>query len=124
MSTQVMNTENANGEARKMYRKPNYEVTNRDNAYYVDVFMPGVSREDASITLDGETLTIEAKRLPFKQTDWKIIHGEIYEHDYRLELKLNVDIEPEGITAKTNDGILTVALPVAAKAAQRSIPIE
>lgn len=103
--------------------KPKYEVRNTDNAYYVDVYMPGVSRDQAKVTLDGDNLVIEAERAPFGQEGWKAIHHEIRELDYKLHLQLNVDIDAERIEAKADAGILTVTLPVAAKAAQRSIPI-
>lgn len=110
-------------EEEKKYLKPKYEVRNEDNAYFVDVYMPGVSRDQAQITLDGDTLVIEASRSSYVQDGWKTLHHEIHELDYKLHLQLNVDIDPDGITAKSDSGILTVTLPVAAKAAQRTIPI-
>lgn len=107
----------------KAYLKPKYEVRNTDNAYYVDVYMPGVSRDQAKVTLDGDNLVVEAERAPLGEEGWKAIHHEIRELGYKLHLQLNVDIEGEGIVAKADAGILTVTLPVASKAAQRSIPI-
>lgn len=107
----------------RSFVKPNYTVRQEENAYHVDVFMPGTSRADASITLDGDTLSIEARRADYAREGWKPLHQEIRDQDYKLHLQLNVDIDPERITAKAEDGILRVVLPVAAKAAQRTITV-
>ena len=110
-------------EENRTYLKPRYEVRQKDNAYHVDVYLPGSSRDDAKITLDGDTLSIEATRASYARENWKTLHQEIREQDYKLRLQLNVDIDPDGISAKSEAGILHVVLPVAAKAAQRAIPI-
>jgi HSP20 family molecular chaperone IbpA len=52
------------------------------------------------------------------------LHAEIRGEGFRLDLQLNVEIDSEGVTAKSDLGILSVRLPLAAKAAQRTIPVE
>ena len=37
---------------RQRYRRPHYEVSSDENGYDVLVFMPGVSREAATVTLE------------------------------------------------------------------------
>lgn len=125
MNSQIAKTENnKTRDDRKLYLKPNYELRKEESAYFVDVHMPGVSRDKVDITLNGDMLTIEASRIPYRHPDWKPLHTEIRENDYRLDLQLNVDIDQEGVSAKSDLGILTVRLPLAAKAAQRTIPVE
>lgn len=124
MNSQITKNEVGEGEASLSYLKPRYELRNEDNAYVVDIHMPGVSREDVAITLNGDMLTIEASRAPYKRSEWKALHTEIRGKGYRLDLQLNVEIESEGVTAKSDMGILAVRLPLAAKAAQRTIPVE
>ena len=43
---------------RMEYRSPRYEVHNLDDAYRVDVYVPGVKKDNTRITLDKDTLTI------------------------------------------------------------------
>ncbi len=124
MNSQIAKTEVGNGQLRRSYLKPYYELRNEDNAYLVDIHMPGVSRENVAITLNGDMLTIEASRIPYKHPEWKALYTEIRGEDYRLDLQLNVEIDSEGVTAKSDSGILTVRLPLVAKAAQRTIPVE
>jgi len=124
MESQIAKTENRSREEGKVYLKPNYELRKEDNAYIVDVHMPGVPREKVNITLNGDMLAIEAPRIPYRHSDWKPLHTEIRGDDYRLDLQLNVEIETESVSAKSDLGILTVRLPLAAKAAQRTIPVE
>ncbi len=66
MNSQITKTEMGNGEIRRAYLKPYYELRNEDNAYLVDVHLPGVSRENVAITLNGDMLTIEASRASYK----------------------------------------------------------
>ncbi len=124
MNSQIAKTESRSGEGTKAYLKPNYELRSEDNAYLVDVQMPGVSRDKVNITLNGDLLTIEAPRTPYRHTEWKSLHTEIRSEDYRLDLELNVEIDAEHVSAKSELGVLTVRLPLAAKAAQRTIPVD
>jgi len=124
MNSQIAKTEVGNGELRRAYLKPNYELRKDDNAYLVDIHMPGVARENVAITLNGDMLTVEASPIPYKHSEWKALYTEIRGEEYRLDLQLNVEIDSEGVTAKSDLGILTVRLPLAAKSAQRTIPVE
>ena len=122
------NSENAvatqNEQKAPAYRKPTYTVKQEDNSYRLDVQLPGVAKDDARITLDGNLLMIEADAPVVAQEGWKAFRREIPEGGFKLSLELNVDIEESGITARTSDGVLTVRLPLAAKAAKRTIAIE
>ncbi len=123
MNEEITKTDTGEPAGSNAYVKPRYEVKTREDAYHIDVYMPGVTRKDAKITLEGDALTIEAKRAPHAVASWESLHREISDNEYRLHLQLNIDIDPEGITARSTNGILTVVLPVATKAAQRTIPI-
>lgn len=125
MNTELATTQDnvANRDAAK-YRKPRYIVHSEDNAYRLEVHLPGVLKDGARITLDGNLLSIDADAVDVASVDWKTLRRERPEGGFRLRLELNVDIDESGVKASVADGLLTVTLPLAAKAAKRSIAIE
>ena len=111
-------------ESKQAYRKPNYAVNSEENAYRLDIQLPGVAKDGARITLDGNLLTVEADAPVVGEESWKAFRREIPEGGFKLTLELNVAIDENSITAKAVDGVLTVMLPLAAKAAKRTIAID
>jgi len=106
------------------YRRPQYKVHNLEGAYEVELHVPGCNKDGIRINLEKDTLTIEASRAESVNPDWKLLHREIREGDYQLKLNLNVNINAEKITAKTEDGVLKIHLPVAEEAKPRLISVE
>lgn len=106
------------------FRVPYYEVESQKEAYIVRVHLPGVTRNEAEITIDGETLTIEARPSQPREQQWKTLHREIDRGAYKLRLQLNVEIAADEVSATTEHGVLTVRLPVAEEAKPRRIEIE
>ena len=109
---------------RQDYIRPYYEVEGNEHAYEVRVFLPGVPRDQATITLEKNTLVVEANRRTHWKEAWRSIHREIPTADYRLRLQLNVMVDEAGIKAASRDGILTIKLPVAEEAKPRSIKVQ
>ncbi|WP_309387755.1 Hsp20/alpha crystallin family protein [Cerasicoccus frondis] len=108
---------------RKTYLRPQYEVSSTQEAYTVQVYVPGVAKEGVKITVDQDTLAIEASRKQAANEQWRARHREIPTADYRLRLNLNVPVDAEQITASTADGVLTITLPVAEAAKPRQIAV-
>lgn len=111
-------------EQKLAFRKPDYFVAQEDNAYRLEVQLPGVRKDAARITLDGNLLTIEADAPHMAEEGWKAFRREIPEGGFKLSLELNIEIDEENIAARTHNGVLIVTLPLAAKAAKRTITIE
>lgn len=105
------------------YRRPYYRVDGGKEAYTVEVFMPGVSKDDYNVSLHRDELVVEGKKVIPLPTGAKWLHREIAPEGYKLRLQLNVDVEPDAIKAKSNEGILTITLPVAKEARPRLIKI-
>jgi HSP20 family protein len=106
------------------HRRPHYEVKSGKLGYDVLVDMPGVSRSGATVTLEKETLTIVGNVTRAVPEDWKSQRRESSNADYLLKLQLNADLAEDAITASTEDGVLTVRLPIAEEANPRSIAIK
>lgn len=106
------------------YRRPHYDVTSDDAGYDVSVQMPGVNRTGSTVTLEKGTLTVEGNVTGTAPEEWRSLHRELPNRDFRLQLRLNVEVDEEAISARTEDGVLKVRLPIAEAAKPRSIEIE
>lgn len=110
--------------AQENYIRPTYWVHNDEKSYYVDVNMPGVTRDNANITLHNSELIIEGTRETRIDSNWKTLHRESRDGNYRLRLQLNAEIDGDNISARAENGVLRVTLPVAKEAQPKKISVE
>jgi HSP20 family protein len=109
---------------RKNWRRPRYEVREAKEEYEVRVYLPGVPKGNAEVTLENEQLTIVGRRRREVPANWKQVHSELNADDYRLQLQLNVNVDSEQVQAQVKDGILTVRLPLAEESKPRQVLVE
>jgi HSP20 family protein len=102
---------------------PPVDIEEQDDAFLVEAELPGVRREDVSIELVGNELSItgetkdkERKGVLRRRT------RRIGRFEYRVRLPDQVD--PEKIEANLADGVLTVRVPKTEKAARRTIEVK
>ena len=126
MNHSVTKTQNqSTTEARRdSWRQPHYEVTPGKEVYELKVYLPGVPKTQAEVTIEKDKLLVVGRRAPVRPENSQVVHVELSIHDYRLQLQLNVNINPEKIEAQTSDGVLTVRLPLAEESKPRSITVE
>ncbi|GHC05722.1 Hsp20/alpha crystallin family protein [Cerasicoccus arenae] len=108
---------------RAAYLRPHYEIAQNKDAYTVRVYVPGVAKDGVKITVEKDTLAIEAARKTDANENWQARYREIPTADYRLRLDLNVPVDADQISAQTANGVLTITLPVAEAAKPRQIAV-
>ena len=108
----------------EVFRKPFYRVLSEKDRNEVHVFMPGVSKDDFELTLKNKTMTILGHRRSKTPENWRTLHREIPELDFKLQLQLNVKVDESKICAKYENGILRLHLPILEQAKPRSIPVD
>jgi HSP20 family protein len=102
---------------------PIADVEEQDDAYVVNAELPGVKREDITIELVGNELTISGEMKEEKRKG--VVRKQMRRFgrfDYRLTLPDQLD--PEKVDAKLKDGVLTVRVPKAEKAQRRLIEVK
>ncbi|MFO7726377.1 MAG: Hsp20/alpha crystallin family protein [Oceanipulchritudo sp.] len=105
------------------YRRPYYTVDGDKEAYRVSVFMPGVAKDDYSLSVHRDELLVEGRKQLGAPEGGRYLHREITPESYKLRLQLNVSVDPDGIKAVSEDGVLTITLPVAKEARPKTIKI-
>lgn len=73
-----------------------FKVEQDDKAWTMSLDLPGVSREDLNITIDGAVVRIETKAEAKRQ--------------YKTAYELPEEIDAANTTAKLENGVLTLAL--------------
>ena len=79
---------------------------------FVDFELPGVSKEDITIAIAGEYLTVEAKReFEEEEKTEKFFRSELGTGKLIRTLMLPVEVEIDKVKAALKDGLLTITLP-------------
>ncbi len=99
-----------------LYRSGDHFVLNAD--------LPGVDPESVDISVDNGTLTIKAERMDSVPGDVQWIASERFTGTYMRQLALGDGIDDQAISARYENGVLSVTLPVAEKAKPRKISVE
>ncbi len=108
---------------------PTVNTREDENAYVVEVDLPGVKKEDIKVNIDQEkrTLSISGERKfkdEVKKDDYYKIESSYGKFMRTFSLPENVDAE--NIDAKTEDGVLHITLPKVKKEEKeiKEIPVK
>ena len=94
---------------------PAVNVREDEKAYTKEVAAPGIKKEFCRVSINDEgnlSIAIENK-FEHKETEKKhrYLRREFSYSNYEQNYELPEDVDKEGISAKVEDGILTVTLP-------------
>lgn len=89
------------------------DVKENDQAYTVHAEVPGVSKEDIQVSLDGAVVMLraEVKQHDVQTKDDKVLRTERYLGAITRSFQLPQEIDPSQSKAKYENGVLTLTLP-------------
>ncbi len=89
------------------------DVKENGTAYTVEAEIPGVSKEDIHVTIDGNIVTLraEVRQLDAQTSDEKLLRSERYYGSVARSFQLPVDIDEDAAKARYDNGVLTLNLP-------------
>jgi HSP20 family protein len=135
-TTQVESAHHANGNQRQtpqnlttqqaqpvQYVAPQVNIFETADGYCLEAEMPGVAKEGLDIRLDGHEITIVGHRKT-DPTEGDPIFRERQPYDYRRVFELDPAIDASKISAKMEQGILTVCLPKSEQVKPRKISVD
>ena len=86
------------------------DVRETENSYELDIDLPGFKKDEVNVELKNGYLTLQAAKGLDKDT-----RQERYPGPGSRSFYVGEDVEPEEVSAKFEDGILTISVPKAAK---------
>lgn len=101
------------------------DVKQDDKAYTVSAELPGVKKEDVTVTVDGNQVAIsaETKRQTEEKKGEQVIRSERYYGRIERSFTLDSDVDEAGSEAKYADGVLTLVLPKKGKPAGKQLKV-
>ena len=88
------------------------DITEKDGKYVLEADLPGFKKEDISVDIDKDCLTITAEHKSEEKEENadSYIRRERYYGSYTRSFNVK-GIDTEAITAAYNDGVLTLTMP-------------
>ncbi len=106
-------------------RAPAVDLIERENEIVVRAELPGVKKEDISVSLAADSITIETQsRKEEEQERGDYRRREIRSSAFSRSVWLPSDVNAEAAKAVFNDGVLEVTLPKTSEAKGRKVPVE
>lgn len=105
------------------YVAPYIDIESTDSGYVLHAEMPGVNRDGIQVTVEDGNLVLLGRRQPFSASG-EPLHRETRELSYRRVYELDPSIDGNKISARIEQGILTVNLPKAENLKPRRITLE
>ncbi len=108
---------------RQEYVAPNVNIFETPEGYVLQAEMPGVSKDGLDITVEGTEITITGRRTPETATGQPLFR-ESNTADYRRVFELDPAIDTAKVSAKIEQGVLTVTLPKSERVKPRKIQVD
>ena len=122
MNTTVRENRNDERAPMEQFVAPVSSVIEDGDGYMLQVEMPGVNKEGLEISVENNELTILGRRsLP--TMDGTLIHRESRPENFRRTFELDPSIDPGKISAKIEQGVVTLTLPKAEQVKPRKITV-
>lgn len=102
------------------------DVKEGDRDFTVHAELPGVDKEDIHVTIDGNTVSInaEVKKTTEEKEGDKVLRSERYYGKVFRSFSLSQDVDEAGARARFEKGVLELVLPKKASTAARKLSIE
>ena len=103
---------------------PATDILEREDGFYVYMDIPGVRREDLSIDINENELTVTGRALQGATEKESFLEVQFGPGEYVRAVSLSDRVDRERITANLKDGVLTLHLPRLEQLAPRRIPVQ
>jgi len=105
------------------YVSPDVNIFETRDNYTLEAEMPGVTKQNLEVTLEGNCLTLVGRR-----TDEPLSGTPLYQEsrpaDFRRVFELDPTIDAKRIRAQMNEGVLILELPKAEAVKPRRIAVD
>jgi HSP20 family protein len=101
------------------------DVGESENAYRVKADLPGVKKEDITVTVEGDTVTVTAQVRSEKETrdGERVVRAERHTGKIARSFSLGQEVDEDNAQAHLVDGVLDLVLPKKAAAQRKRLTI-
>ncbi len=105
---------------------PQIDVIETEGGYLVEADLPGVTRNDVRVSVDGQRVTIEAevRRETERKEGETVMHAERVVRKYARSFELPHEVDEAQAIAKLEHGVLTLTLPKKQASQSRLLTIQ
>jgi HSP20 family protein len=103
------------------YLAPPVDIYETEDAIMVVADLPGVSHDEVDVRIEDGILTIKGRSDYEPPAD--LVRGEFSLQGYFRQFQLSDEVNQEGISAQSKNGVLTIRLPKAEKSKPRQIKV-
>lgn len=106
---------------------PAVEMVDEEKNYRLTVELPGLAENDIEIAIADDVLSISGEKKEEQERKEKgVLISERRYGSFHRRITLPADVDPDGVTARFKDGVLTVTLAKdeQARARKRKIAVE
>jgi HSP20 family protein len=122
MKTTAENRTSQDRLTREQYVTPEVNIFETKDGYVIEAEMPGVVREGLEVTLEGNDLTIYGRRNRHVE-EGQVLFRESRQADFRRVFELDPAIDTGRISARMEQGVLTLTLPKSERVKPRRIKV-
>lgn len=122
METLVRENRKSDQQRSEQFMAPVASVIEGGDVYMLNVEMPGVNKEGLEISVENNELTIIGRR-SLSQIEGTLIHRESRPENFRRVFELDPSIDMSKISARIDQGVLTLTLPKAEQVKPRTITV-
>ena len=122
MNTLVRENRDGDRPQTEQFVVPSASVVEATDGYRLEVEMPGVNKEGLEVSVENNELAIVGRRsLP--AAEGTLIHHESRPENFRRTFELDPSIDADKISAKIDQGLVTLTLPTAEHVKPRKIAV-
>ena len=110
--------------SKKAYN-PKYEWVKAEKEYQLTIELPGVSKEDVSLSVEQSTLSISGERRRSKEDkNREVLSTSVRYGSFDLKFTLPLEADTEKVKAAFTEGLLELRIPISPKAQKQRIAIK
>jgi len=102
------------------------DVKESNGNYVIHADIPGVKKEDITVNIDGNMVSISAEVKEEKEVKEgeRVVRSERYHGSVSRAFTLDQDVDDKAAIAKYTDGVLELTLPKKAASSQRKVVVQ
>jgi HSP20 family protein len=93
------------------FRRPHYDCEEQMDVLKLVLYIPGVEPAGIDLEVRGPDLIVTATKSHLLRANWRALHLEPAQRDYRLRLRLGFSLAYNALEAELQEGRLTITVP-------------